>query len=450
MTRQKIEARDQKLEQLESDNWDLTVPSVAKFEQVAQFVTERIAELLCTQVLVVDERGVAIAHSTHYLQEGMPIKAGFAMGSGGAGGAGVAEGEFLIQYPESKIQNPLAPNPQPLAPHTLRVPIRCNGHSGEVMIAPCEQGETISPRFAQMLVEMLVNQTAVVAQLPSQHELKNKFIHDLLRGSTLASSDILRQGQLLGMDFTRPRAVVLIDAAEYILEPQHIASFNSETLIWQRAQCIINSIVSFFHLPNDTICAYIGDGEVAVLKASSTQDLAVWAGREDSPSQSIPSWANLSALKRASGALLTRLRCDTKAAISIGIGRHHPRIEGLAKSYQDARAALLLGRRFHGTNQVHCLDELGIAAFVGIADESTKIDLAKHLLSPLDQESDLLTTLDAFFRENCCPSTTANRLSIHRNTLSYRLDKISWLTGLDPRRFDDAMQIRLALLLRCL
>ena len=392
------------------------VTETSQFERVANFVTARIAELLCTQVVVVDERGVAIAHSTRS---------------------------------ELSFDSSLLTSGCKSQSDYLRVPIYCNGHSGEVVIATSEQGEIISPRLAQMLVEMIVNQTAVVA-LPSQHELKNKFIHDLLSGSNLDEADILRQGQLLGMDFTRPRAVILIDATDYILQPHH-TSIDTETWLLGRAQFVINSIVSFFHLPKDTICAYIGDGEVAVLKASSTQDLVAWAECEDSPSQSNPSWANLSALKRASAALLMRLRCDTKAAISMGIGRHHPGIpEGLAKSYQDARAALSLGRRFHGTNQVHCLDELGIAAFVGIADESTKIDLAKHLLSPLDQEIDLHTTLDAFFKENCCPSTTANRLSIHRNTLSYRLDKIASLTGLDPRRFDDAMQIRLALLLRCL
>jgi len=419
------------------------IDTFKQFERVAHFVAERIAELLCTQVLVVDERGVAIAHSTCCAQQGMQRRVGeWESGRDRE----LTESQSHTVTPSSS----LAPSPQPLVPQYLRVPIRCNGHTGEVMIAESEQGETISPRLAQMLVEMLVSQTAFVTQLPSQHELKNKFIHDLLCGSMLDEVDILRQGQLLGMDFMRPRAAILIDAADYILEPQHFTSQYAETWVWQRAQTVINSIVSFFHLPNETICAYIGDGEVAVLKASSTQDLVAWAEREDSPSQSNPSWANLSALKRAGNALLKRLCYDTKAEISIGIGRHHPGIQGLAKSYQDARAALLLGRRFQGTNQVHCLDELGIAAFVGIADESTKIDLARHLLSPLDQETDLLATLDAFFWENCCSSATASRLSIHRNTLSYRLDKITWLTGLDPRRFDDAMQIRLALLLRCL
>ena len=123
-------------------------------------------------------------------------------------------------------------------------------------------------------------------------------------------------------------------------------------------------------------------------------------------------------------------------------------MRGLAQSYQDARAALSLGCRFRDRNQVHCLDRLGIAAFIGVADEQTKIELATYLLSPLNHEPELLTTLDAFFAEDCCPSLTASRLSIHRNTLSYRLDKITSLTGLDPRRFDDAVQIRLALLMR--
>jgi len=262
--------------------------------------------------------------------------------------------------------------------------------------------------------------------------------------------NLLREGQILGMDLTRPRAVILIDAADYILSTIALRELEPSAQILRRAQLVISSVVSFFHLPNDTICAYIGDGEIAVLKASSTQDLAAWTSRDDELKQVDASWANLIALKRAGAALLDRLRGETQTTINLGIGRYHPTLKGLASSYQDARAALSLGKRFSGQNQVHCLDGLGIAAFVGLSHERTKIDLAKYLLSPLDQESELLETLDVFFFENCCLSTTASRLSIHRNTLSYRLEKITSLTGLDPRRFDAAMQIRLALFLRSL
>jgi len=59
-------------------------------------------------------------------------------------------------------------------------------------------------------------------------------------------------------------------------------------------------------------------------------------------------------------------------------------------------AALSLGCRFHGCNEVHCLDRLGIAAFIGVSDQQT-IELATYLLSPLDHEPELLATLGGLF-----------------------------------------------------
>ena len=40
-------------------------------------------------------------------------------------------------------------------------------------------------------------------------------------------------------------------------------------------------MVEFFELPNDTICAYIGDGEIAVLKASNRRNLTRWVSDGD-------------------------------------------------------------------------------------------------------------------------------------------------------------------------
>ncbi len=380
-----------------------------QFKQIAEVVTQQVAGLLGAQVCVVNDRNLIITSTNPAL--------------------------IGLSFDDS-------------TPSPIQIPFHFSGQSGEVIVTASDISEPISPRLTSVLVELVIGQAASIARLPNQHELKNKFIHDLLRTSIDDEAQVLREAQILGMDFTRPRAVILIDAADYLLSSQvkHYEALDSQSQ--RRVQLIIGSIVSFFHLPSDTICAYIGGTEIVVLKASSTQDLSAWSDRADLPSNQ--SWANLTALKRASTSLLNRLRCDTNSVISMGIGRYHPGIQGLARSYQDARAALSLGHRFHGQNQVHCLDNLGVAAFVGISDESTKIDLAKHLLTPLDQESELIETLRMFFAENCYPSSTASKLSIHRNTLSYRLDKITSLTGLNPRRFDDAVQIRLALLLRSL
>lgn len=388
---------------------------LSHFEQIATTVAERIGELLSAPVTVIDGHGLVLSSS-----------------------------ESLL------VGRTLAAHEQQAAGRLLRLPLQIDGQLGDVLIGAACPDEPISPRLAQALVELVISQSEAVARLPNQHELKNSFIHSLLHGRIDDEQAILREARLLGMDLNPPRAVILIDAADYILADDADRTRESlDAQVRRRAQLVIGSVVNFFQLPNATICAYIGDGEVAVLKASNTKNLASWAA-DDSAELVSSSWANLSALRRAGQALLERLRSDTGTALSVGIGRYHPGVSGLARSYQDARAALSLGRRFHGQNGVHCLDGLGIAAFVGVSDERTKIDLAQYLLSPLDHEPELLDTLAAFFDSNFCPSACARQLSIHRNTLSYRLDKIASLIGLDPRCFDDAVQIRLALLLRAL
>ncbi len=389
--------------------------SLPRFGEFADVLAQRVSEMLRTSVLIADERGLIIAGSE----------------------------PDLVRVPVDEITRGSNGT-------YLRLPLRLDSQAGEVLVGQPTDGEVISPRLAQLLLELLINQTIVLERLPNQHELKNNFIYDLLHGHLHDDETVLRHSRFLGLDLTPPRAVILIDAAEYILGSEAHRAELDEARAQRQAQMVIKSVVSFFQLPNDTICAYIGDGEVAVLKASNTRNLVGWAADEEVPLDSNASWANLAALKRAGDALLVRLRRETGSAVSVGIGRYHPGLNGLAQSYQDAKAALSLGRRFHGHNQVHCLDGLGIAAFVGVPDEQTKLDLAMHLLSPLDHEPEMIETLTAFFLENCSPSATAKRLSIHRNTLSYRLDKIASLTGLEPRRFDDAVQIRLALVLRSL
>jgi carbohydrate diacid regulator len=278
---------------------------------------------------------------------------------------------------------------------------------------------------------------------------KNRLIFDLLYDVAGDDEATFAEARAYGIDLAQPRAVMLIDAGDYAFKPVPESDQNTAAGgVAARANRIVRSIVDFFELPHDTICSDLGDGEIAVLKASNTRNLVGWSLAEDDAPLASRSWANLAALKRAANDLLERLVAETGATLTIGIGRHHRGISGLAASYLDARVAMTLGRRLHGPNRVHCLDDLGIAAFVAVDDERMKIDLAHHLLSPLDHEAELLETLDAFFEVDCSPAPAARRLRIHRNTLGYRLAKIASLTGLDPRRFDDAVQIRLARVLR--
>lgn len=72
--------------------------------------------------------------------------------------------------------------------------------------------------------------------------------------------------------------------------------------------------------------------------------------------------------------------------------------------------------------------------------------LGKDSLSLLKNTEDM-ATLYHFFRNNLSIADTARSLYIHRNTLSYRLDKLSERLGRDIRRFEEAALVYMALML---
>jgi carbohydrate diacid regulator len=392
-----------------------TVGSHISFDQLAKDLIHKFSRLFEANVLILDENGTIITERR----------------DGRAHSPDVGSGGPLEQ--------------------ALRVPFSLNGQCAEVVISQ-SPGDALSlSRLVQTIVQLVINELTFnvpVPTLPDWNESKNIFIRDLVQGAIDDERAICEQADALGLDLKTPRAVLLIDASDYIKPVNTASGFHFDVPAHHRSQFIIRTIVEYFQRTSDLICAPLGNGEIVVLKAADSRSLAPWG--DSAKKQHRSSWANLAALKRAAHGLLKRLPDGPDRAFSIGIGRYHPGLKGLANSYQDARTALSLGQRLGQGSQVYCLDELGVHAFVGVADEQTKIDLALHLLSPLDNEPELVETLRVFFAVNSFPSEAANRLSVHRNTIAYRLDKIAFLTGLDPRRFDDAVQMRLALVLRAM
>lgn len=55
------------------------------------------------------------------------------------------------------------------------------------------------------------------------------------------------------------------------------------------------------------------------------------------------------------------------------------------------------------------------------------------------EDEDMMSTVDSFLSHGMNVSATARGLYMHRNTLTYRLNKIKAETGLDLREFDKAV-----------
>ena len=63
-------------------------------------------------------------------------------------------------------------------------------------------------------------------------------------------------------------------------------------------------------------------------------------------------------------------------------------------------------------------------------------------------DEEMKETAEEFLENSLNQSETARKLFLHRNTLNYRLDKIEKATGLNIRKFSDAVTFRLITLIR--
>jgi carbohydrate diacid regulator len=62
-------------------------------------------------------------------------------------------------------------------------------------------------------------------------------------------------------------------------------------------------------------------------------------------------------------------------------------------------------------------------------------------------DEEMQNTAEEFLENSLNISETARKLYLHRNTLTYRLDKIERATGLNIRKFSDAVTFRLITIL---
>mgnify|MGYP002590129103 FL=1 len=139
----------------------------------------------------------------------------------------------------------------------------------------------------------------------------------------------------------------------------------------------------------------------------------------------------------------------TKSAV--GIGTTVTGVKDLARSYKEAQTAIEVGKVFDTEKTVISYENLGIGRLIyqlpTTLCEMFLQEVFKYgSLESLDHET--LMTIQCFFENNLNVSETSRKLFVHRNTLVYRLEKIRKLTGLDLREFDNAITLKVALMVK--
>ena len=152
----------------------------------------------------------------------------------------------------------------------------------------------------------------------------------------------------------------------------------------------------------------------------------------------------LRSLARRAAALL---RERHGVVVHIGIGESGSGVAALADSCADATAALqLVG---DGAVEIREISDLRVRQLLDSTSNVARARFTRSQLVRISGENDfpaLRETLVAWCECGFNLVTTAQRLAIHRNTVIYRLDKVSRLTARDAR----APAVAIALYLACL
>lgn len=152
---------------------------------------------------------------------------------------------------------------------------------------------------------------------------------------------------------------------------------------------------------------------------------------------------------RIAETIVDMMNTEALLNVRVGYGSAVQDLGEVERSYQEAGMALEAGRIFFADRKVNAYNALGVGRLIyELPDHLCQIFLQEVLgnrsMPEFDEET--LTTVNRFLENNLNMSETARKLFIHRNTLVYRIEKLEKATGLDIRRFEDALLFKMALM----
>ncbi len=143
------------------------------------------------------------------------------------------------------------------------------------------------------------------------------------------------------------------------------------------------------------------------------------------------------------------LSSESMSQAYVAIGTPVSDLKNVSASYKEAKMALEVGKIFESESNIVNYEKLGIGRLIYQLPTSLCKMFIHEVLNnvTIDQfDDEILITVNKFFENNLNVSETSRQLYIHRNTLVYRLDKLQKMTGLDLRRFDDAIIFKITLM----
>lgn len=240
---------------------------------------------------------------------------------------------------------------------------------------------------------------------------KNNFFQNLLLDNLLLI-DIYNRAKKLHLEITGKRAVILIEAKK------------------EKDNGTMEMLKNLFSPQSGDFVTAVDEQNLIVIKQLEEDE-----GYKE--------------LEEISNTILGMMNTELMINAKIAYGTIVNELKDVSKSYKEAKMALDVGKIFYAEKDVVAYNTLGIGRLI----YQLPINLCQMFIEeifgetiPEELDEETLNTIDMFLANSLNVSETARQLYVHRNTLLYRLEKLQKATNLDIRIFDDALTLKIALM----
>jgi len=274
--------------------------------------------------------------------------------------------------------------------------------------------DTLVLQHAAVICAMEMARAKAISE--TEKRLRGDFLDTLILGN-VSDTEAVVEGDRYGHDMTVPHVALIVQWQG----TQHPSVRRLETLVNGLLPRHPNAIISRLR-ENEVRMFYKVEGVNPIQSARELADELVKDSKTEYP----------------------------HARLAIGIGSLATKASLWRGSYREAMQAVDLAHKLKADTPLF-IGDLGIYMFLSHPDYKEDLILLRdstigNLIRYEErQRADLLQTLNAFFEEHGNHTATADALNVHRNTLTYRMNRITEITGLDLNQPDVRLAVHLAL-----
>lgn len=279
-------------------------------------------------------------------------------------------------------------------------------------------------RAAAVAALAITKQLAVSAV---ESKFRGDFLRDALSGSAGPPEQVIAHCAQLGWDVDRPLVVLVAQLDDPLAPaPPRLAGRTPEDRLAAAFEQVVRS--------RDRAAPVVGLSHEVVALLPATRENAA-----DVVADVI--------------SMVTGDRGGGRRSFSAGVSRVTDSVAGLPAAYDQARKAVLVGRRTRGPGTVAHFGGLGVHRLLSLVSDAEELrSFAAEVLGTLAEDredsADLRQTLQVLLDANCNVAEAARTLHFHYNTLRYRIGKLEGLVG--PFTSDPHLRLDVALALRVL